>query len=273
MQQQLLQGLENHGVIKPIIESCKFKIGYVSADKSYFHPSADVIAHYSIPKGNLYPTILNAKEINGGTGIGIEVSKGECSSNLYLPNKITKGDRLYIQKGEVMLVHQRYKCRQRKPWYVTPDVEIPDVILSVFGEIPKMVANKGNYTVSNSILCGHLKGISAKQLLCRWYNSLTLLSLELNVHSLGGGSFVIIPGEADRLKIISDIPQKNVQNIFTQLNKATKKLNLEAAYALGDKIVLQEIYGLSDNDIKIIREAIQTLRGWRNPVKRRLCHK
>ncbi|GMO28832.1 MAG: N-6 DNA methylase [Termitinemataceae bacterium] len=270
MQQQLLQGLENRGIIKPIIESCKFKIGYVSADKDYFHPNASLIAQYSIPKINLYPAILNAKEINGGTGIGIEVSKGECSSALYLPKKITDGDRRYIQKGEDMLVHQRYKCRQRKPWYVTPDVEIPDVILSVFGEIPKLIANKGNYAVSNSLLCGHLKGIPAKQLLCRWYNSLTLLSLELNVHSLGGGSFVIIPGEADRLKIISDIPQKNVQNIFTQLNKVTKELNVEAAYALGDKIVLQEIYDMSDNDIKIIREAIQILRKWRNPAKRRM---
>jgi hypothetical protein len=270
MQQKLLQGLENRGVIKPIIESCKFKIGYVSADKDYFHPNADVVAHYSIPKRNLYPAILNAKEINGGTGIGIEVLKGECSSNLYLPNKITKGDRLYIQRGEVMAVHKRYKCSQRKPWYITPNVEIPDVILSVFGEIPKMVVNRGKYTVSNSLLCGHLKGISAKQLLCRWYNSLTLLSLELNVHSLGGGSFVIIPSEADRLKIVNDIPQEKITDIFNQLDKTVKKLNVEAAYALGNKIVLQDIYGLSDNNIKIINEAIQTLRSWRNPVKRRI---
>jgi tRNA1(Val) A37 N6-methylase TrmN6 len=270
MQQELLQGLENRGIIKPAIESCKFKIGYVSADKDYFHPNADVVAHYSIPKRNLYPTILNAKEINGDTGIGIEVSKGKCLSNLYLPNKITKGDRLYIQRGEAIGVHQRYKCRRRKPWYITPDVEIPDVILSVFGEIPKMVVNKGKYTVSNSLLCGHLKGVSAKQLLCRWYNSLTLLSLELNVHSLGGGSFVIIPGEADRLKIINDIPQENITDIYAQLNKTVKKLNVEAAYALGDKIVLQDIYGFSDKDIKAINEAIQTLRSWRKPVKRRI---
>jgi len=269
-QQQLLRDMENRGLIKPVIESCKFKIGYVSADKNYFHPNADIIAQYSIPKRNLYPAILNAKEINGGTGIGIEVLKGECSSNLYLPRKITKGDRLYIQEGEAMLIHQRYKCRQRKPWYVTPDIEIPDVILSVFGEIPKMVANKGKYTVSNSLLCGYLKDVSAKQLLCRWYNSLTLLSLELNVHSLGGGSFVIIPGEADRLKIISGIPKEKIQNVFTRLNKIVKKTNVESAYALGDKIVLQEIYGLSDNDIKLIREAIQTLRGWRKPAKRRM---
>ena len=268
-QQQVFQHVKNQGIIKPIIENCKFKIGYVSADKNYFHPKADIVEHYSIPKENLYPAILNAKEINGGTGIGIEVNNGDCLSNLYVPRTITEGDKLYIQSGEMLGVHQRYKCRQRKPWYVTPNIEIPNIILSVFGEMPKMVINKGKYAVSNSLLCGHLKGISAEQLLCRWYNSLTLLSLELNVHSLGGGSFVIIPGEADRLEIASNIPEDKISDIFIELDKAVKKISLEAAYILGDKLVLQNIFGLSEDDIKTIRGTIQTLRNWRNPTKRR----
>jgi len=268
-QQKLWQRMKKQNIIRPIIENCKFKIGYVSADKNYFHPSADTITHYSIPSKNLYPTILNAKEINGGTGIGIEVTDGECSSKLYIPREITNSDKRYIQFGEMQGVHQRYKCHQRKPWYVTPNVEIPDIILSVFGEMPKMIINTGKYVVSNSLLCGYLKGISAKQLLCRWYNSLTLLSLELNVHSLGGGSFVIIPGEADKLEIVGDIPQNKISSIFTKLNKTVKTSGVEAAYALGDKCVLQEIFGLSDKDINVIRETIQTLRSWRNPIYRR----
>lgn len=269
-QQRLFQQIKKQNIIRPIIENCKFKIGYVSADKNYFHPTADVVSRYSIPPKNLLPTILNAREINGGTGIGIEVNAGECLSNLYVPHKITNGDKLYIQHGEKLGVHQRYKCRQRNPWYVTPNIEVPDVILSVFGETPKMVVNSGKYVVSNSLLCGYLKDISAQQLLCRWYNSLTLLSLELNVHSLGGGSFVIIPGEADRLEIVSDIPQNKVSDIFTELNETVKKSGVDAAYVLGDKLVLQEIFAFSDSDISIIREAIRTLRKWRNPIKRRV---
>ena len=269
-QQQLLERIKKYGILTPIIESCKFKIGYVSADKNYFHPNADIVKHYSIPKRNLCPAILNSKELNGGTGIGIAVSVGECSSNLYFPQEITKGDRLYIQSGEMQGVHQRYKCRQRNPWYITPNVEIPDVILSVFGETPKLVINKGQYAVSNSLLCGHLKNTSAEQLLCRWYNSLTLLSLELNVHSLGGGTFVIIPGEADRLEIVGDIPQHKISTIYSQLNETVIKIGMEAAYMLGDKIVLQEIFGLSDGDLKVIRKAIHLLKSWRTPAKRRL---
>jgi phospholipid N-methyltransferase len=269
-QQRLLQQIKQRDIITPIIESCKFKIGYVSADKGFFHPNVDNISKYSIPKENLHPTILNAKQVNGGTGIGIRVGSGECKSSLYLPRKITEGDKLYIQYGETLGVHQRYKCRQRKPWYVTPCVEVPDVVLSVFGETPKMIINDGKYAVSNSLLCGHLKKVSAEQLLCRWYNSLTLLSLELNVHSLGGGSFVIIPGEADRLEIVKNIPQDKVLVIFDKLNETVKKNGVEAAYALGDTLVLQGIFGLSDSDVSLIREAIRTLRSWRNPSKRRV---
>ena len=268
-QRQLLQRIKKHNIVTPIIKSCKFKIGYVSADKNYFHPNADVVKHYSIPQRNLHPAILNSKELNGCSGIGIDVSAGECASNLYYPKKITKGDRLYIQSGEIKGVHQRYKCRQRDPWYITPNLEVPDVILSVFGEMPKLVINKGQYVVSNSLLCGDLRNTAAKQLLCRWYNSLTLLSLELNVHSLGGGSFVIIPGEADRLEIVDNIPQQKISAIYSQLNATVKKLGVEAAYILGDRLVLQEIFGLSDNDLKIIREAIHLLKNWRTPAKRR----
>ena len=265
----LFEHIKESDLIEPIIRSCKFKIGYVSADKNYFHPNPAIAAHYSIPEKNLLPAILNAKELNGDTGIGLEVIKGECSSKLYLPKCITDGDRVYIQSGETEGVQHRYKCRMRYPWYVTPNVEIPDVILSVFGEVPKMVSNSGKYVVSNSLLCGYLNGISSQQLICRWYNSLTLLSLELNVHSLGGGSFVIIPGEADKLEIVKNIPQKMIPDIFNQLDKVAKEKGVGAAYRLGDHLVLQEIFGLSDDDIMTIREAIQILSSWRNPTKRR----
>jgi hypothetical protein len=269
-QEKLLQKISKKGITKRIIDSCKFKIGYVSADKNYFHPDRELVEHYSISQENLFPCVLNAKELNGGTGIGIDVSVGQCQSNLFLPKTISEGERLYIQSGEMLGVHQRYKCRQRNPWYITPNVEFPDVILSVFGENPKMVVNKGHYVVSNSLLCGNLKGISSEQFVCRWYNSLTLLSIELNVHSLGGGSFVIIPGEADKLEIVDDIPNEVVSEIYALLDDTLIHAGTEAAYQLGDKLVLQKLFGFSEKEIIAVRQTIATLRRWRNPINRRI---
>jgi hypothetical protein len=45
---------------------------------------------------------------------------------------------------------------------------------------------------------------------------------------------------------------------------------VDAAYRLGDKLVLQDIFGFSDKDIDGIRGVIQMLRSWRNPAKRRV---
>jgi len=267
--QQLHNTIKKSGLISPLIESCKFKIGYVSADKSYFHPNSDIISHYNISKTNLVPTILNAKQLNGGSEIGIEVLVDDYTTSLYLPNIVTDDDFLYIKYGESLGVHQRYKCKRRNPWYITPSVETPDVILSVFGDIPKLVMNKGGYAVTNSLLAGFIKNDSAQQLLCRWYNSLTLLSLELNVHSLGGGSFVVIPGEADKLEIIDYIPEKDVEEIYCELNAIVKTKGVKAAYNAGDELVLRNIFNLSQNDIYAIRDAVQYLRNWRTPANRR----
>ena len=267
--QQMIVDLKKNKILTPIIESCKFKIGYVSADKEYFHPTAEIIKEYSLPEKNFCKTILNSKEINGCTGIGLEVNKNDCSSNLCLPIEISNEDNRYIEYGKSINVHQRYKCKRRSPWYITPLVEQPDVILSVFGDIPKLVINKGKYAVTNSLLCGNLNGTSAEQLICRWYNSLTLLSLELNVHSLGGGSFVIIPGEADKLMIVNEIPEEKTADVYFRLNEAAKTKGTEAAYSLGDKIVLQDIFGLTDDDLKKIQTAITQLKKWRKPVSRR----
>jgi phospholipid N-methyltransferase len=309
-QQELISRFRHEKIIVPVADICKFKIGYVCADKKYFHPNSDTRNHYCLPPGNFLPAILNAKELNDGTGIGAEADRRQCENKLYLPQNITKGDKIYIQSGEMLGVHQKYKCRIRNPWYITPNVEIPDVILSVFGEIPKLVVNKGKYAVSNSLLCGTLlneavpklqfleqqpiktavlqpvgrktaracskitdlgtgSNITSEEFVCRWYNSLTLLSLEINVHSLGGGSFVIIPGEADSLDIINTIPKKQITQIYKKFDESLKTHGVEETYKLGDIIVLKEIMNITDETLSIIYKALAALKSWRNPSNRR----
>ena len=96
----------------------------------------------------------------------------------------------------------RYKCRVRDPWFVTPGVEIPDVVVPVFADAPVLLANDAGYAASNSLLCGYLNaGVTAASVLARWYTSLTLLQIELEVHSLGGGVRVFVPNEAAAIRL------------------------------------------------------------------------
>ena len=165
----------------------------------------------------------------------------------------------------------KYKCQRRNPWYFTPCTEPRELILTVFGDTPKLVINNGGYSATNSFLTGSiLSHISSKNIICMWYNSLTLLSIELNIHSLGGGVLVLIPGETDKLEIISPLSELYVEKIFKQIDECIKAKGVQAAYELGDKIVLKELLGLPEEQIQQIQNAVSFLRFWRNPNIRRI---
>ena len=265
----ILENLRRKGKLSKLVKDCKFKIGYVSGNKSFFHVDANTIKEFGITESNLKECLVNAKQISSNRNAGIETDKMPNFSHLFYPIEINEGERKYIEYGEKRGVNRGYKCRVRKPWYLTPGLEVPDVILTVFGNVPKLLLNNGRFYVSNSLLSGFLNIFNGKELLCRWYNSLTLLSIETSIHSLGGGTLVLIPGETDKLEVISNFPKNEVEVIYNKLSKFAREHDIKELYEYGDEIVLKDLYGFSDTEIQEIRNAIFVLRQWRNPEKRR----
>ena len=53
------------------VRDCKFKIGYVTGNKRFFHPSAEKIRQVGINFVNLKRSLLNAKRINANNNVGI----------------------------------------------------------------------------------------------------------------------------------------------------------------------------------------------------------
>ena len=261
--------LKNRGKLSPFVQDCKFRIGYVSGNKKYFHLSAEDMLRLNIREETTKKCLVNAKQITANNNIGIETYAISNYSHLFYPTMIGGGESKYISDGEKLGINNGYKCRVRKPWYLTPGLEIPDVILTVFGDVPKLLLNNGDFYVSNSLLSGFSKVKNAKELICRWYNSLTLLSIEITIHSLGGGTLVLIPGETDKLEIVTDFPYDKVESTYQKISAFSESHSTDEIYQYGDIIVLREIYGLSDETIEDIRNSIQTLRNWRNPEKRR----
>jgi hypothetical protein len=91
----------------------------------------------------------------------------------------------------------------------------------------------------------------------------------LTVHSLGGGSLVIIPGEADFLEIVRPIPHDQTDEIFEQIDICVKTKSIKDAYRLGDELVLKGVFGMTDEQIAILQECVETIRKWRTPSLRR----
>jgi hypothetical protein len=269
---KIINNLRKKGCLDSLVNECKFKIGYVCGNKQYFHPTVQIIKDFSIPSVNLLPCLLNSKDINSHDNIGLDTELTTPKNYLYYPKTITQGDRSYIAYGESNEIHLGYKCKLRSPWYITPAIEIPDVILTVFGDIPKLIANNGGYVVSNSLLCGVIKDrekTDPKELVCRWYNSLTLLMIELYIHSLGGGTLVLIPGEVDKMELLQNFPSDKIETVFSKLNECMLNYGTDATYKLGDSLVLKSLYGFTDHDIMSIRKSLEMLRAWRRPDYRR----
>ncbi len=191
---------------------------------------------------------------------------------MFLPSgdSLDRGAKKYIEEGLSQGVNLRYKCRNRKPWYVTPGVEIPDVVLTVFGDRAGLYVNRGKVAASNSMLCGFIRnGAKAESIAVGWYNSLTQLSIELKVHSLGGGVLVFIPGEADAIEVIETKQTEDVAVEFLpKLDALLRENQLDKAYSLGDEMVLKTL-GVTAMELEAVRTAIHTLRRWRNSKMRK----
>lgn len=249
-------------VTVPVRDLVTFNIGYVAGDKEFFHPSSVQSTMFRLPDKHLRPAVTSGRSLRG-IGLYTSLVPAVKRSQLYLPtdSAITAGDAQYIRHGQQLRVDRRFKCRVRKPWYVVPGVRVPDLLLTVFAERPLLMINDGGVVASNSLLCGYMKVGTPLEFASRWYTSLTLLQCELEVHSLGGGVMVMVPGEAGTIRVPRRSPQVDATDIVSAELAAGRVTD---AYLSGDDAVLRPLLELSASDIGLIHEGIQTLARWRN---------
>lgn len=252
--------LENR--TEPLPKSCVFNIGYVAGDKEFFHPDSGVITHHKLSKACLLPALTSGKQLRA---CGLYTSDLRCvADNLYFPpnnNSLSAADKRYITYGKILGIHKRYKCAVRKPWYLVPGVRVPDMLLSVFAERPILVINDAKYVASNSLLCGFLKNVSAEKFSAGWYTSLTLLQIELQIHALGGGVLILVPGEVAKIRLPICRPSKSHMQ---SISKTLMSGSVDSAYRCGDEEILKSQLGLSRDDISSLHDGIQILKHWRN---------
>ena len=262
---QLLTGPLASNLI-PSRELARFNIGYVAGDKSFFHPSTDARAQFGLQDESLIPSLSSSRSLRS---IGLYTSgmPDHAVDCLFLPPEDETGDAdlTYIKHGEELGIHQRYKCRVRDPWYIVPYVKSPDVVLTVFTERPILAVNDARFVASNSLLCGYLEGIDASSFAARWYTSVTLLHIETEVHSLGGGVMILVPRETGNIRIVNhpSIPKSGL----TQIDQLLAAGDVEGAYRIGDEVVLKRTLGLSDADLELLHDGIATLTHWRTSAR------
>ena len=250
----------------PVPEFCTFNIGYVSGHKRFFHPDLDTINTYQLPHTSLRNTVVASRELRA---VGLHTSSIDPARlrQLFYPNSsLASSEKEYILQGERDRVDLGYKCRNRTPWYKVTDVRVPDLLLSVFREVPLLLANDAGLVASNSVLCGFMRQTCpTAQFISAWYTSLTLLYCELQVHSLGGGIPILIPGEIAKVRIPSPVSLPT-----THLNELDRALLADDDfYKVGDTRILNKALGFTTKEIELIEEGVKSLSGWRKAYQSR----
>jgi adenine-specific DNA-methyltransferase len=210
-------------------------IGYVSGANEFFHLRPSEVQRRCIPADCLRVAIRRSRQLPAECvdrqTVNQWILRDEPVMLLDLKNvqEIPTPVVSYLNSEQGREIRTRYKCRKRDPWYVIPDVRVPDAFLSYMsGRKPSFVRNAAGCVCTNSLHAVFKKnGMSLHALQRAWSHPLVDLSCELEGHPLGGGMLKMEPREASNVLIPID----------------------EVRF--------------SPSEIGILREAVTEMRGWR----------
>jgi hypothetical protein len=113
----------------------------------------------------------------------------------------------YLKLAEAEGIPERYKCRVRRPWYRVPVVAPGSLLLAKRAHLHhRLQHNAAGLLTTDTIYQGAplaSAGLSAADLVVSFHTSLTLLSVELEGRSYGGGVSELVPSEIARLTLLS----------------------------------------------------------------------
>jgi adenine-specific DNA-methyltransferase len=184
-------------------------IGYVSGANDFFHLRPSEAKYHELPEGLLRVTIRKAEQLPPVRVDARSVRKWLDQDEPILlldlkgAGELTPSLRRYLNSKRACEVRKGYKCRNRNPWYVVPDVRVPDAFLSYMsGARPVLVRNEAGCVCTNSVHAVITKfGYSVHNLQRAWSHPLVDLSCELEGHPLGGGMLKLEPREAANVRL------------------------------------------------------------------------
>lgn len=251
--------------LKPLKCYCDSKPGIVTAANQYFIISRDKEREYKLEKYT-QPIIQRGLFVNGGVifntddyyklseegkPVRILCFTDEDAKDLKKNEKILQ----YLQLGEKQKFVKGYKCKQRKNWFVIPNISTPPqgFFFKRCHNYPKVLRNDAGVLVTDSAYKIEMKdGFSINDLVFSFYNSLTLIFAELDGRCYGGGVLELTPMEFKNLPLplirISAKEFTNFSNFFKQKN------SVEEVLRMNDNIILKKILHLNFEDIQKIQD-------------------
>ncbi len=168
----------------------------------------------------------------------------------------------FVRAGEDAGIRNRYKCRVRNPWWRVPGLVQADLFLPyMIGNEPHASVNRCRALYPNSLHGIHLfTPALSEQVALGLLSSLSLLSMELEGRSYGGGILKLEPTEMQRVRLIMPVAgEQGSRSAFEQADRLIRDREFHAANAVADDMILRQGIGLPDADVRRLREACQML--------------
>lgn len=230
-------------------------LGSVTGNNKFFCLSDEDVAEHGLTDRYLLPISppgsKHLKELVFGLPYWKSLGHdGKCVWLFYPPdgNLSTAAER-YIKHGESLGVHKGFKCRNRKPWWRVPLVDIPDLFLTYMAyDRPRLVTNSSDVHHLNSLYGVRLhqgrKQLGREALPIASLNTVTLLGAEFHGRSYGGGMLKLEPRESERIPMPSLTRLKDCRVELKQVRplvaNAVGAGNLAKAVELVDRIIWTE---------------------------------
>lgn len=221
---------------KKISEVCDASPGIVTGANNEFILTKEQVKQLECEEFIL-PTISKSNILNGQFILSLDVIKkiGEKGNRVYLLNLSHVDEKLFSQPLKEYLtvigekenaskikLKNRYKCRNRKPWYGVPIVRNGDIFFfKRYDKIPRICVNEADiYTTDIAynmrLNLAYDKGSMA---FC-FYNSLTLTQCEFYGRYYAGGVSELIPSEFKRLAIpYREIDRNDIERLSEMFEK------------------------------------------------------
>jgi len=193
-------------------EIARIRIGYVTGANDFFHLRPSKARQLRLAQRYLRVAIRRGEQLPA-QGVDERVVRSWLDEDrpvllldLSQATRLPKGAIAYLESQEGKKAQTRYKCRNRKPWYVVPDVTVPHAFLSYMsGSRPALVSNLAGCVCTNSVHAVRLHQTRyLPNIQKSWDSPVSVLSQELEGHSLGGGMLKLEPQEAGRVFLPAD---------------------------------------------------------------------
>ena len=264
----LLHRLSNE--VNSVSDYCNSTPGIVTAANDFF-----ILSSQDVDKYDLGPwarrilkksSFLPREPILDSNDFELISDKEPCyliDFDISKEGRLSSSAKKYIEKGEKKGLHNRFKCRHRKPWYKVPIRPASEGLFFKRAHYrPKLCINEANVLVTDSAYQIRMhSGYSIQGLCFSFYNSLTILFSEIYGRFYAGGVLELTPNEFKALPVAYHQPSANefsafIKNFTNEQNSRNEQLNF-------GELWLKKELQLSTKQVNQIQYALKTLRDHR----------